>query len=246
MKFDFFVNKNKIIIISFIVLVLFSFFNCNVFADSSFDANFDYLYQFKIDNSVDLRDGLSSSQLQPALDSISSNDMVRSGDFVYFIVPSWRDYITFFVKKSSIKDVYVDFWKNEGGSTPNLVWYRFFVDVADNSDVYFPSSSSYGFNPYSFHGGVTQFLCSVDFDNHLIITNFATNYDNPISVHYHNSDKGSGNFFLVAPTFHLTEAVGQIPEIMTKIIKQVLPIGLIVLGIGLLIYLIRRVIYSMK
>lgn len=244
MKFDFL--KNKVFIISFIVLILFSFFNCNVFADSSFDSSFDYLYKFKIDNSVVLRDGLSSSQLQSALDSVSSNDMVRSGDYVYFIVPSWRDYTTFFVKKSSIKDVYVDFWKNEGGSTPNLVWYRFFIDVSDNRDVYFPGSSSYGFNTSSFYGGVTQFLCSVDFDNHFIITNFATNYDNPISFHYQNTDKGSGNFFFVAPTFQLTKAVGQIPEIMTKIIKQVLPIGLIVLGIGLLIYSIRRVIFLMK
>ena len=242
MKFDFL--KNKVFIISFIVLILFSFFNCNVFADTSFDPNYDYIYHFKIDNSKTFPLGLhpwSHNLMNPSLsdfnniiNSYNHKDSIVSGDNFFFIYPNNSGIVSFEINKSDIQDVFITyknlnyFSTSEFGDIHN-VFYSF--TIVDNS------GTSKQFEDINF---------SLDFDNKCLSTYFYTNYDNPISVHYQNSDKGFGDFFLVAPTITLKMAVGQIPEIMTKIVKQVLPIGLIVLVVGLIIYLIRHVIYSMK
>lgn len=244
MKFDFFVNKNKIIIISFIVLILFSFFNCNVFAGSSFDANYDYIYDFKIDNSktfpltYNITTGRSQmpsvSDFNNKVDYFKNKDSIVSGENFYFVYSNFGGIAGFELKRSDVSDIFISFKQLNNFNT---------YDFGDIKNVI------YTFNVVNSDGSITKYddiNFSLDYDNHVLTTNFFTNYDKPISVHYQNSDKGSGNFFLVAPTFHLTAAVGQIPEIMTKIIQQVLPIGLIVLGIGLLIYLTRRVIFLMK
>lgn len=242
MKFVFL--KNKVFIISFIVLILFSFFNCNVFAGSSFDPLYDYIYNFKIDNSKTFPTGrhpYSKRFINPSLsdfenitNSFKNKDSVVSGEYVFFVYPSTSGICSYEVKRSDIKDVFIyyhnlnNFTNDDSVEFHNVLYY---FTIVDNS------GTSKQFDDINF---------SLDFDNKCLSTYFYTNYDNSISVHYQNSDKGSGNFFLVAPTFHLTAAVGQIPEIMTKIIHQVLPIGLIVLGVGLLIYLIRHVIFLMK
>ena len=122
---------------------------------------------------------------------------------------------------------------------------RFIIQLPENFDISNDNLICFsGKNVFDsdYHGIKIDGL--PDFDNFKYRFPFATNFTGNIVVYCHNNT--TRDFFVVAPTFHLTEAVGQIPEIMTKIIKQVLPIGLIVLGIVLLIYLIRRVIYSMK
>lgn len=242
MKFDFL--KNKVFIISFIVLILFSFFNCSVFADSSFDPNYDYFYNFKIDNSKTFPLTYNKTTGRAQMPSVNdfndkvnyfkNKDSIRSGANFYFVYSNFGGIAGFELKRSDISDIFISFKQLNNFST---------YDFGDSKNVI------YTFNVVNSDGSITKYddiNFSLDYDNHVLTTNFFTNYEHPISVHYQNSDKGTGNFFLVAPTFHLTEAVGQIPEIMTKIVKQVLPIGLIVLGIGLLIYLIKHVIYLRK
>ena len=242
MKFDFL--KNKVFIISFIVLILFSFFNCNVFADTSFDPNYDYIYNFKIDNSktfpLTYNITTGSSQMPSVNDFndkvnyFKNKDSIISGENFYFVYPNFGGIAGFELKRSDISDIFISFKQLNYFNT---------YDFGDIKNVI------YIFNVVNSDGSITKYddmNFSLDFDNHVLTTNFFTNYDKPISIHFQNSDKVPGSFFMEAPTFHLMEAVGQIPEIMMKIIKQVLPIGLIVLGVGLLIYLIRHVIYLMK
>lgn len=241
MKFDFL--KNKVFIISFIVLILFSFFNFNVFADSSFDANYDYLYNFKIDNSFDAHNSFRdpgsspSADIQSIIDDNNKDDRIVSGDYFYFIMTDWDGLANVYIKSSAISNLYFKYTPDS-----SCVIYILFDDGLSSSDYFLKSGSWHGNDP-SKHKicGCFFFL---DYDNKILSTNFATNYPGNIPVILH--DGSTRDFFLGAPTFTLTKEVGQIPEIMTKIIKQVLPIGLIVLGIGLLIYLIRRVLYSMK
>ena len=236
MKFDFFVNKNKIIIISFIVLVLFSFFNCNVFADTISDFD-DSTVDYKIDNSV-------SSGFETMLSDFKNSKYYNSSDYYWFALYEYwaRSNCIIVIKKSdcSLSDVplYI--------SDYEYSWRSFVLD--------FGSIPSSAFSYYCGNGSISS---DYDIANHTTLK-FAGIYDSssrsfsiPFDTNFPKivrtrSNNVSFDFFVGAPTFHLTEAVGQIPEIMTKIIKQVLPIGLIVLGIGLLIYSIRRVIFSMK
>lgn len=241
MKFDFL--KNKVFIISFIVLILFSFFDCFVFADSSFDPDYDYLYIFKIDNSKTFPltyNSIGNAQMPSVndfnnkVDYFKNKDSIKSGDYFYFVYSNFGGVAGFELKKSDISDVFISFKQLNNFNT---------YDFGDIKNVI------YTFNVVNSDGSITKYddiNFSLDFDNHICTTNFFTNYDNPIPVHYQNADKGSGDFFLVAPTITLKMAAGHIPEIMMKIIQQVLPAGLIVFVSGFLIYLIRHVIYSMK
>lgn len=242
MKFDFL--KNKVFIISFIVLILFSFFNCNVFADTSFDPNYDYIYNFKIDNSktFPLTYNISTGRAQmPSVSDFNNNvnyfknkDSIVSGENFYFVYSNFGGIAGFELKRSDISDIFISFKQLNNFNT---------YDFGDIKNVI------YTFNVVNSDGSITKYddiNFSLDYDNHVLTTNFFTNYEQPISVHYQNSDKGTGDFFLVAPTITLKMAAGQIPEIMTKIIKVVLPAGLTVFVSGFLIYLIKFVIYSMK
>ena len=234
MKFDFL--RNKVFIISFIVLILFSFFVSSGVYASSFDPAFDYIYSFNIDMSLDFQIGKyagGNPRISHGPDianevsySVLKDDRVVSGDYYFFEFSGESDNVLLYLKKSDISSLYLDFYNFSVCGNPV---YSLFSVNSDGSDT-----------------EISRISFLFDYDKKTLSTCFASNYDKPISVHYQNTDKGSGDFFLVAPTFHLTEAVGQIPEIMMKIIKQVLPIGLIVLGVGLLIYLIRRVIFLMK
>ena len=236
MKFDFL--KNKVFIISFIVLILFSFFNCSVFADSSFDPNYDYLYKFKIDNNLDIHCSNTESIINSTIDDNNKDDRIVSGDYYYFIFSDWDGLANVFIKKSVINNIYLSYHFTGQG----VPFYGFFCDGITSDDVFLKSGTwqRYDLNV----SRICTIIFNCDYDNKILTTNFVTNYPGNIPVLLKNGS--TCDFFAVAPTFHLTEAVGQIPEIMTKIIKQVLPIGLIVLGVGLLIYLTRRVIFLMK
>lgn len=64
-----------------------------------------------------------------------------------------------------------------------------------------------------------------------------------------NTTEALGTFFTVPVQETTTipvlvETVKQIPTVMAKVMKIIIPIGLTILGIGLLIYLIKQVIYS--
>lgn len=63
-----------------------------------------------------------------------------------------------------------------------------------------------------------------------------------------NTTEALGTFFTVpvqeTTTIPALETVEQIPTAMAKVMKIIIPIGLTILGVGLLIYLIKQVIYS--
>ena len=234
MKFDFL--RNKVFIISFIVLILFSFFVSSGVYASSFDPAFDYNYSFNTDMSLDFQIGWfaggkprtsdGSSISNEVSNSVLKDDRVVSGDYYFFDFSGESDKVLLYFKKSDISSLYIKFYNISACGNPV---YSLFSVNSDGSDT-----------------EISRISFFLDYDKKTLTTCFASNYDKPISVYYQNSDKVPGSFFMEAPTFQLTEAVGQIPEIMMKIIKQVLPIGLIVLGVGLLIYLIRHVIYLKK
>lgn len=243
MKFDFL--KNKVFIISFIVLILFSFFiSSGVYAADRFNPDYDYLYKFVINEDENFSFETSTNaglpnfnykDYQSLISKIKKEDSFVSGNYYYFLIAGDGGFTYYKVLKSSFdssNDLFISYNTNNHNylSCYERPAYSFsYINSKNENILHFTNLNFYP-----------------DFDNRILTTYFWTNYDKPIQIKYKNTDKGFGSFFGVAPTFKLTKEVGQIPEIMTKIIKQILPIGLIVLGIGLLIYLIRRVIYSMK
>ncbi len=60
---------------------------------------------------------------------------------------------------------------------------------------------------------------------------------------YNSSDKSLG--FFIQPPLVVTQ-VEELPKAITTTLKILIPVGLVVLGIGLIIYLIKRVIYSVR
>ena len=193
MKFDFF--KNKVFIISFIVLILFSFFVSSG------------VYAYSIDD-------VTNDMIQDAINYGNSN--FGCSNFIIF-TDGDKLYCTWLTSSDSFSYV-------------------------NNNRLYFsdlPVYTSTAFNnghwntPYSFDGS---------YDHGASFTYFYS-----VNNIYTDSSK-STVFFQTPPRVVVPEIaeVRQIPVAMVKVLKVILPVGLIVLAIGLLIYLTRRVIFLMK
>ena len=243
MKFDFL--KNKVFIISFIVLILFSFFiSSGVYAADRFNPDYDYLYKFVINEDENFSFETSTNaglpkfnykDYQSLISKIKKEDAFVSGDYYYFLIAGDGGFSYDKILKSSFdssNDLFISYNTTNHNYLSDYERPGYLLSYINSKNENILHFTNLNFYP--------------DFENKTLTTYFWTNYDKPIKIKYKNTDKGFGSFFGVAPTFTLMREVGQIPEIMTKIIEQVLPIGLIVLGVGLLIYLIRRVIYLKK
>ena len=224
MKFDFL--KNKVFIISFIVLILFSFF---------------------ISSGVYASEGISFkyNDTEYSLPVLTSDEYDSNNDLIILGYSSKSDFSSFgFVVLKNAKS-YID----DGCRIETSTSGRYSFTAHKLGEGYYSKAISFYFFRYDssnavwsqwgncYNLGATTDACEVG------------NFD----IIYTQCDLCNSNgdvLFRGAPSskiafFELTGAE-QIPQAMLGVVKIVLPVGLIVLGIGLLIYSIRRVIFSMK
>lgn len=102
---------------------------------------------------------------------------------------------------------------------------------------------------------IKSYLETLDFNNFTEIGGLTGNSLNPSNIYISSEnifDKNGNLVFQVAPvtveqlTIPEITQVEEIPQIMNKVLKLIIPIGLIVFFAGLLIYLVRLVILRMK
>lgn len=225
MKFDFFVNKNKIIIISFIVLVLFFFVSSSVFGAEGI--SFKY------------------NDTEYSLPVLTSDNFDSNNDLIILGYSSKSDFRSFGLVVLKNAKSYID----DGCRIETSTSGRYSFIAHKLGAGYYSNPIDFYFFKYDSSNVVwSQWGSCYNLSN----TTDACEVGN-FDIIYTQCDLFNSNgdvLFRGAPSskiafFELTGAE-QIPQAMLGVAKIVLPVGLIVLGIGLLIYLIKRVIYSMK
>ena len=183
---------------------------------------------------------------------INANEY-NSGDYNYFVGVENQQCHVYFIPKTVEATIWLTsslgacsmYNASFSSSNPNMIAY----DLREHDTSYVSSAYS--------PSNITK-ACGF-YTGREITNNTCWMYTN-ISVY---KDSSLTDFFFKAPvveiptetpveipeetpvaTIPALETVEQIPEAMTTTLQVVIPVGLAILGIGLLIYLIKRVIYS--
>lgn len=203
--------KNKILAILSIFILIICFLTTNIFAASSYNKNYDYLYDFVIDNEFTYSASEGSTKIDNLETYINSNlndDRVESGDYYYFIFQSYfKGLQNVLVKKSAINKVVLTnrLIRND----LNTILYN--IDFSDNfnsSDVVWLNGKA-EYTSTGIHN--ISFYC--DSNDNKLITNFATNYDGNIIYTCTNGD---------VKTFFQGTPVTEQPEIQEKTLAPIL------------------------
>jgi len=169
-----------------------------------------------------------------AWDCIINLPEYTSGNYYLYVTKYYSEYKVFFVEKVFNYNCYFlkeDFTVSKYGILEECN--HLYFNQAVNLNVYTVSAD--GSDCIKDYNNVTEeeFIC-------------INPYDHSYSSTYIYTDNTYTTLFFPLPVTEVTipslEAVEQIPGIMTTILKITLPIGLIVLGIGLVILVVKSVI----
>lgn len=170
-----FITYKLLPILSIIILVVFVFMTDSVYAASSFNTSYDYMYNYEIDNDfiyTATNHTTSVSELQTYIDSNLKDDRVISGDYYYFIYQNFYDQLSnVLVKKDSIEEIVFSLNMIQNGQ--NTISYNIDLSNSFSSSNVVALKGRVEYTSKGLHH--TTFYC--DSDNHVLTTNFATNYD---------------------------------------------------------------------
>ncbi len=164
---------------------------------------------------------------------IYETEQYKSGDYNFIIGSNDIDYYKIiFIKKSDNFKCYIT---NYGNGRATLNYSPRSAEV-----IYFADKNpTFLKNGGSNNGANSNFIYKTDVSNRsYLYATFDIYTDNTYS-----------EFFFQVPVQETTtipvlvETVEQIPTVMTTVMKIIIPVGLAILGIGLIIYLMKQVIY---
>ena len=239
MKNNVFLNK-ILPLLSIVLLFSFIFINNNIFA-ACIDTNYDYLYNYN---------NITNSNIDSQVQNIINDERVVSGEYYYFCYYNTGDksYMTVLIPKNVVTTNsfrFLNFYQD----SEKCQSFGLFLsnDKIENSVIRVSGVKGYD-NVNSFNLWVGGYY---DEANKCFNIPFASNFDKDIIYNCSNGDIKP--FFQVPPVVETPEittpeveipaleTVEQIPEAMKETMKVVIPVGLVILGIGLVVYLIKFV-----
>ena len=218
--------KNKIFIIFFVLLGFILFFNINnVFAAGTYE------------------NVVVSSFPEDILNALEDIEYYNSTDYYYYLRYSANKTYVNFIEKSQCTDFYAYFgfdFRNSDNLYVSAIYYGSSTPFTEITYLYNSGSKSFEF--LASPNNITStyvYIDPYDINSIYFNSNFNVYTDNTLSTIFFQSPVTE----IQGVTIPALETAEQIPQAIATTLKILIPVGLIVLSSGLVVYLIKRVIY---